>query len=290
MFRRMIPLAVAVVLVLGCKKKDEGGSGGGGGGSESGDPSATYTLKVREEQKGDKAQITRTESGTTTFTGQGKDGKETMSSKFEYTQEILDMPAGAAKPTKLTRAYKVAEKGSPPKALSFAGKTVFIENKGGVYTATVGGKELAGEEADEVLGSFNKPDGPTPAEMLPKKPVKLNESWTVEEAALKKLATSSQLPIDPSKSSITGKLTKAYTKDGKQWGVIEFRMQMTGSVEGKGPKSDLALTGDMTIETPIDASAHAGTKTTKGKVTITQGKGLSIVIDATEAETVTPIK
>src|SRR5438874_2556159 len=138
MFRRMIPLAVAIVLVVGCSKKKDEGGGGGGGDSGSGDPNATYVLKVREEEKGDKALITRTENGTTTIDGPGKNGTETIASKFEYVEEILDMPAGATKPTKLTRAYKAAEKGSPTKAMSFAGKTVLIEKgKAGNYTATI---------------------------------------------------------------------------------------------------------------------------------------------------------
>ncbi len=49
MFRKLIPLAVLIVLVLGCKKKGEEAGDGGGDGKTDSDPNATYTLKFRDE-------------------------------------------------------------------------------------------------------------------------------------------------------------------------------------------------------------------------------------------------
>lgn len=103
MFRKMIPLAVAVVLVIGCKKKGETGGDGG----DPGDPNATYTLKVREEQQGDKTDVTTVTTGVTDIGGP-KPFKLQEDAQAEYTETILEMPAGATKPTKLTRVYRKA--------------------------------------------------------------------------------------------------------------------------------------------------------------------------------------
>ena len=97
MFRKMIPLAVAITLALGCsKKKDEG------------DPNATYTLKFRDPQQGEKYEVTVAETSEMDMGGKGD--KMTTQKKYEYTEHILEMPAGEKQPTKLTRAYKVAQR------------------------------------------------------------------------------------------------------------------------------------------------------------------------------------
>src|SRR6478735_8160581 len=100
MFRRMIPLAVAIVLVVGCKKKTPSTDNDGG------DPNATYTIKLREAQQGDKSTNTSHETAALDF---GKGQKLNTETKLEYTEHIIEMPAGAAVPTKLTRTYTVAK-------------------------------------------------------------------------------------------------------------------------------------------------------------------------------------
>jgi len=288
-FRRLIPLAVAIVLVIGCKKtEDTGGTGG-----ESGDPNATYTINIREEQQGDKMLVVKTESFSSTTTGDLKNESEKGKAKYEYTEEILEMPEGADKPTKLTRMYKTAEKsekGEAMKALSYSGKTVTIEKKGKLYTASVDGKPLQGPETDDLLKDYNKPGSFKPEDILPKKAVKLNETWTVDEAGLKKVAAASGLPLDTAKSSLTGKLTKAYTKNGKQWGTLELKFDMAlAAPAGGSGKFDT----DMTIDTPIDGSSHELTRKMKAKGTVgfaQGGKSVKTVIEATEEETRTPGK
>ena len=131
MFRKLIPLAVLVVLILGCKKETADTEGGAGDGSTDSDPSATFTLKFRDEQAGDKTEHTTTETSTTEIGTDGKSEKQKQDKKLEYTEHIIDMPAGAAKPTKLTRAYKVAQgfdkKAGAMKTFPYEGKAVSIE-------------------------------------------------------------------------------------------------------------------------------------------------------------------
>ena len=53
------------------------------------------------------------------------------------------------------------------------------------------------------------------------------------------------------------------------------------------------MVADMMMDTPIDGSAHVGTKTVKGKITITStnmGVTATVVIDVSEVETRTAVK
>ncbi len=82
MFRRLVPLAVAIVILVGCKKKATDTADGG-------DPNATYTLKVREEQQGDKLEVAMTPTGMTEITPPpnkpGTPTKLQQESTAEYT-------------------------------------------------------------------------------------------------------------------------------------------------------------------------------------------------------------
>src|SRR5437016_2295940 len=84
-----------------------GRSGGGGGG---GDQNAIYTIKIRDEQKGNKTEVVKTRSGTTTTTAGSKSQAQKERERYEYTETILEMPADAPRPTKVTRVYKTAQK------------------------------------------------------------------------------------------------------------------------------------------------------------------------------------
>ncbi len=271
MYRKLIPLAVAIVFAVGCGKKPKESDGGGGGGGDSGggDPGTTYTIKVREVQKGDRMGVVANMKQTNTLS-LGADSKTTTSEEsYEYVQTVLEMPAGVREPTKATREYKVAKATDPTgqmRDLSFAGKTVEIELKNGKYTFAVGGKAITDVEAGRLALEFRKAEKSNKALMplfLPKGPVKLNESWAVDPAAVKELAGSEGTVFDAS-STITGKLTKAYTKSGKQWGTIEFTMNLV--VTGLGPnKPPLSgpTTGSMVLDCPIDGSSSEGTQTMK---------------------------
>jgi hypothetical protein len=297
MFRRLIPLAVAVVLVLGCKKKTEDTGAGGDGAVVPSDPGAAYTIKVREEQKGDKSHVVRTSAGSFTVTEGGKTEGDKTEEKYDYTEEVLEMPAGADKPTKLRRVYKTAErseKGGSLKAAAYASKTVVIEKKGEMYEATIDGKPADIGDAMTLTKEYQRADKPKMEDLLPKTPVKVNDSWTVEQEALKRFASSLDMNLDVGKSSITGKLTKAYTRGGVQWGVLEYKIDLTVLPEkpGKGPSGGGKLVGDMTLDTPIDGSSHQGSMKATMKATLNapDGKGGQFVLDGKEEETRTPVK
>src|ERR1700722_11104885 len=129
MFRKMILLVIAIVLVVGCKKKEDESSGG-----EPAPSGPAVTIKIREEQQGDKIAVTQSRVTNLLMKASGPKGQESKSQKNtekdEYTETIISMPARATHATKATRAYSMAEKsedGGSAKSMSYAKKTVLIE-------------------------------------------------------------------------------------------------------------------------------------------------------------------
>src|SRR5262245_49212374 len=107
--RRLVPLAVLVAVVIGCAKKKDDDSGVGGDG---GDPTPTgpaYTIKLRDEQRGDKFAVVGTSKQTITVNAAGPKGKIAKSQqeveKYDYTETIAEMPPGSERATKATRTY-----------------------------------------------------------------------------------------------------------------------------------------------------------------------------------------
>src|SRR5262245_43280866 len=128
LLRKLIPLLVVFLAILGCGKKADD-AGGGGDPAPSGPP---VTIKIRKEQQGDKVTVTESGNSTTSTNGNGPKGKiakqEKTEGKVEYTETVIEKPEGADRATKAKREYKGAEKGKngPPKPLSYANKTVLI--------------------------------------------------------------------------------------------------------------------------------------------------------------------
>jgi hypothetical protein len=292
MVRRLIPALAAVVLVVGCKKKTEGIEA-----TAPSDASTAYTITVREEHKGQKVHVVRSSSGTSAVIGGAKTESDKGEERYDYTEEVLEMPAGAKQPTKLRRVYKTAEKsekGGPMRPTSYAGKTVVIEKKGERYKAAIDGKPAHGGDAASLTSRYAQADKLKIADILPKQPVKVSDSWTVEPEALKKFAATLGMTLDPAKSSITGRLTKVYTRGGKQWGVLEYKIDLT-VLPAKGGKGATGgkFTGDMTLDTPIDGSSRQGTmkSTFKAAMDFTQdGKSGKFTLEGSEEETITPVK
>lgn len=298
MFRKMIPLAVAVVLVIGCKKKGETGGDGG----DPGDPNATYTLKVREEQQGDKTDVTTVTTGVTDIGGP-KPFKLQEDAQAEYTETILEMPAGATKPTKLTRVYRKATNfdlgAKGPKSLPYEGKTVTIEKKGAGYEYTADGKKLTQFEGFTLDTEFGRPDKKESKiqGLLPKSAVKVGETWTVDMATIKNLLPGMQFAFDESKSKTTGKLTRAYTQDGKPWGTIAFDFDMAVDPKGgagpKGGEANGTVKITATLDAVIDGSAPDGTMKMTAKMDVTgtePGKVMKASADMTRTKTVKTVK
>jgi hypothetical protein len=310
MSRRLVPLAVLAAAVVGCAQQAPPGGGGDvAAPGPTGDPTASYTIKLREKQAGDKYEVTETRSATTTTTFELPGGKQTRVDNAEarlvYTETVLETSAGAAQPTKLTRVYKVAEwtppaaKGKAPAPpgkvvpASFVGKTVAIEKKGEAYTFKADGKDLPASEAKHFADEFGAAKV-RPQDLLPKAPVRLNEVWNTAPEALKAVAASlpKESPVNADKSKMTGKLTRVYPTDGRQFGVIEVRTEL--AVEGKGSAGPTGtLTYETTYDAPIDGSSHEGTMKANMTGTLNareKGVEIQVVLDAKQERLVKPVK
>ena len=239
----------------------------------------TYDIKLKKESEGDRVEVAETDAGTMAFKlelmGVEKAEEEKKTLKSAYTEEVVEKPEGARKPTKLKRTYTVAErvKDGEAEKLPYHGKTVVIEKKGGGYVFTVDGKELAEEDAEELAEEFD-PDKDIPLEnedFLPGKPVKLNETWTVDAAKIAMaFDAAGPLALRPEKTRITGKLTKVYEKGGKTFGVIELDLTLAVKelkVDGQelAMKPGSTIKAKFTLDVCIDGTSHTGTE--KGTMT-----------------------
>jgi hypothetical protein len=293
MVRCRIVLAVALVIAVGCSKKNEPGGGGGasGDGRVEGDPNATYTLKIRPVQEGDQTNVIRSDSSTTETKRGAKTERSKFEKRFEYLERIVEMPAGAALPTKLTRTYHVARrtdlKSGELQPLPFNGKTVDIEKKGSSYQLTIDGKRMPREDAVELESEFRSADKLKIDALLPDHPVRVGESWTLASAILKAFGEDMSAGMDLTKSRLTAQLARAYTQDGHQWGTIAFDFELV-------PK---AVTGTMkvagTFDTVIDGTAPDGIMkgTVKGDITGKDRRGeFKTIIDGAVEKTVRTAK
>src|SRR5262249_55026173 len=100
------------------------------------------------------------------------------------------------------------------------GKTLTIEKNKTGYGFSVDGKKIDSFETIALVFDRDKED--FEAGLLPKQPVKVGETWTVEPEAVKSLLGPASGTANLSKSTLNCKLARAYTKDGKQWGVLEI--------------------------------------------------------------------
>jgi hypothetical protein len=153
------------------------------------------------------------------------------SATFVYTQTILEKPDKDKPPTRLRRQYERAKKkdGDKTTRMGFHGKTVLIEMKDGKWQFRFeGGPELALEDAMIVYSDFH--DHKTVGEeedalkmLLPKKPVKVGETWTLDAETIAKRREKALLfKLDSAKAVGKGKLQRVYLQDGCQFGVLEF--------------------------------------------------------------------
>src|SRR5262245_2954615 len=85
-------------------------------------------VKLKKDDVGDKTkQVVEEETNTamaTEVNGKKENKIERKTAKFAFTEEVLEKPAGAKKPTKLTRLYELAEATTDgvKRTLSFQGK------------------------------------------------------------------------------------------------------------------------------------------------------------------------
>ncbi|MCE9530589.1 MAG: hypothetical protein K8T89_05585, partial [Planctomycetes bacterium] len=168
----------------------------------------------------------------------------------------------AKKPTKFQIVYDQYKEKAIGKAevnSSIVGQKIVGEMKDGKYQFASDGK-LTSADVDFLERHYRKIDSVTVEDKLPKKPVKVKETWDVDRAVtLKAFEEFGDLPpADRDRVMEKGKLLKAYKKDDRQYGVLEFTIeipfksgqQYKGAVLQDGSK----VTATLTIDCCIDGS------------------------------------
>jgi hypothetical protein len=245
----------------------------------------TYTIKIKKPAQGTVTRVDKAESGTQKVKAVDNDGNvlqekdEKTGDRYLYTQTILEKPAGK-KATRLKRQYEkatVTEEGEQRK-LPYEGKTVLIEKKGDKYIFRIeGGEELTGDDAKHLDKEFNKKEAISDEELekllLPGKAVRLNEEWKIPAAQLARGFAGEGLEIDAAKSTATGKLTRAYKKDGRQFGVLVYQLKLAvKSTTAEGKKVQFQPESRAEVEVRADACIDGSSAT--GKATITTSSNM----------------
>jgi hypothetical protein len=232
------------------------------------------TIKLKKAGKGDVVKETKTEDVTNladvTAGGQTMSSEEKMGSKMVYTDEVLEKGEKDSKPTKLVRTYETADvtKKGEKVDVGLAGKAVVIEKGKDKYTFKMEGGKLTTEAAELLDKEFNKKDEPDMEEvMMPKKAVKVGDTWEVDAKAVEKMF-GDELKVDADKVKVTGKLVKVYDKDKAKFGVVDFAIELPiASVNVMGQPlqttdgSKLKVT--ITLDGCIDGSVYGGTSSGK---------------------------
>jgi hypothetical protein len=282
---RLMLLAVLLAFAAGCGKKAPPAEP-----AEEPKPTDTtaYAIKTFDRQgvAGEKWLVHRKKDATTTVTIKGSSQVKEETEEEDFTEAV------ATPKDKFTRAYRVARrtKNGKSKSLPHEGQTVTIERKGDLFSMTMNGRQLTRNEAPDLYSEFDKDDESDRSAMLPKTAVKINEVWEVDRDVIRKKARRSTESIDPEKSKLTGKLLKAYTSAGKQWGVIEWTLVMVFSGPQKKGMPD-RVTMTITLEGPIDGSKGEIKRTRRASLTLeeeTPDGTVKAKSDHTDVETIRP--
>jgi len=237
----------------------------------------TYTIKIKKAVQGETTRADKKEQGAEevkiadTNGNLLKEESKKHTKHFVYKETVLEKKPDDKRPTRVKRHYDMAtvSDNTEKKTLPYQGKTVLIEKKGERYTFKIeGGDELTGEDAKQLNEEFNKKgklDEETFEKMfLPGKAVKEGESWKVDsQLIIKGLQEEGKMELDAAKTKATGTLTKAYKKDGKQFGVIVLRIEVAPKAFSEGGKSlplqpGAKMTIDFTVDTCIDGTSSTG--------------------------------
>jgi hypothetical protein len=239
-----------------------------------------YRLTLREPDKGDLAEyrkVVRFRAETQMqFPPEKGETKAAVTHALEeahtlaFVQKVLQRPGDGGNGLTLRRRYRQAERTveGKPQPLPYAGKAVLIEQQEGRYKfRIVGGEELNAAEARELHEEFNneRPQLPRVAAswLLPKAPVRPGESWAVDPTLfLQDLSKPDNVKLQTGKVTATGKLLRAYRKEGRQHGVIEVRIDVpiTSFVSAGAEKVKVKaskLTVRMVADACIDGSSFA---------------------------------
>jgi len=278
-------------------------------------PAQEYVIKVKRPGLGDKSKVKSTSNFEVKFKALDNMGiavieaEETKTHKLLFTEIGLERAPAGEDLVRLKRQYEHAErtvKGTR-ETLPYQGKTLLIEKKGGAFEFKIEKDDeiLMGKEIQELHEEFNKGDfRKLIAEpFMPRKAVKVNETWTFDVKPLAKAFTADgKIEIDDAKSKGSGKLVKVYQKNGKQFGIIELTIdfpvtQFTGDDGKTSPTKDSKLTIKLQTDTCIDGTLEESKL--KGTITGTVSAAinangmdltLAISLNATAEEHRQPLK
>jgi hypothetical protein len=241
----------------------------------------TYTIKVKEAGKGETVLVELTEAftnATKIVDGGDKallDRADKGAVTATYKETILEQE-GKKRPTKLRREYDKAQvqAGGKTVDLPYHGKAVLIEKqKDNRYHFRIeNGNELAGPDSEALEREFNTGgvgDDKFDLEkhLLPKAPVRLNDTWKIDmEALAKDFTSNTSMEVDLAKASGTGQLKKVFDKDGKSFGELHILVNMPLKSVPGGPgmpkvplKDGSKASIDVTLNLCIDGTSLAGT-------------------------------
>jgi hypothetical protein len=265
------------------------------------DKDEKYTIKIKSPQAKQSFDVTSTGKKSVSFKvvdanqNVAVDKAEDKTTKFIYREVGLEKPDKEPKFTKLQRHYSTAERRTDGKRLTlpYQGKTLSItKEKHGSYEFTLdGGEKLSIAESSELIEEFNKGGGLAGVmELLLARgePVAVGETWKVDAAKLAEgFEKNANLSIDPAKSTLSGKLVRAYKKDGRQFGVIDLTIDLavTAFIQdgNKLPTKDsgfkVNLECDLCIDGSADQSSVKGTFEANIRATVEQnGMQLTLTI------------
>jgi hypothetical protein len=266
MYARLVLAAVAFAAAIGCSKKDPAADL----------PGPAYTLSLRHEQQGDKTLVTQEITRTPVVVVTGAAGKSTTGQheyeRFEFTEHVVAMPDGADVPTEFTRAYTTAVYGQSKQynqKYSIAGKTIAVKKTPTGLSITADGEPLTPAEEGVYRPMLERKEGRIRDEaVLPRKAVKVNETWELDPDTVAAVGEALKLPLRKDQSRGTCKLAGVTEKAGRQWSVVEASIELAV----RRPFYDAHLVGTVTVAITLDVvtdgSANEGTmKTTvRGKL------------------------
>jgi hypothetical protein len=223
-----------------------------------------YAVKFKLPGLGDKSQVKATGNSEVNFKllddggNAVVDARETKTKKLSFTDTGLERGKEGDELIRVKRHYDHAERRVKDvrETLPYQGKTVLIEKKDGTFQFRIEDDErLEGKDAEELHEEFNKGGVRKfiTDHFLPRKLVKVNEAWTFDVAPLAKgMMADGKILVDDTKATGSGKLTKVYKKDGREFGVVELTMEfpVTQFVGDDGTKH---ATKDSKITVKIEA-------------------------------------
>jgi hypothetical protein len=238
------------------------------------------TIKVKETAKGDTVLVEQNQkitNQTKIVDGTGKvlqDKTDKLEDSSTFRETILEQE-GKKRPTKLKRMYEKAtlKEGDKTTELPYQGKTLLIEKKkdGKYHFQIEGGDELKEADAKLLNKEFNQSTKEEKFDLekflLPKKPVKMGDTWKIEmEPVVKDFTDNSKIEVDTAKATGTGKVVKVYKKDGVQYGELKFDLELPIKALPPGPdgkalplEQGAKAKMDVTLDVCIDGSKVDGT-------------------------------